>query len=568
MLKSINKCILLVTLLGLDGEALSFDLATHMYIASQTFDIWEGFDSEFYDTLIVDNEWGMLTRKFYYIGTTLPDLLDTTTQSGIRRLITRLGEERGGFWGLVGPLYIEDEIKDLVQTPLLFNAPHPNRNLKKLREMVLYAKEQGWHPVFKALIYGAYMHVVQDLYAHMMLQPSRYGYGYAVESDSAFNLGGYPVGLLFYEENYYEAFTPTYISDWSFIETLYKGTMWSGGNFYGFVRGSMEFYFKVRTNGSIIARWQDMDFDAVSKFVEAATACGYNNGTLTRERLESYLHGWAMAIFLTMGYRSGGVDIGGMLSHPGWSFEQILDFWVDIGDAYWQLCDVPIICDLIQEIAWPYLRNLLMEVISEVFDYCIGSDPWPSYFETPSGFEDLWSCVPPQSRPEEYYDFKRMLEFYYQYSDIKKPNLRSTYSGELERAIDLFPLMEQTLVEGSSYLDYSMDGVDVNALGKKSGLLGGMYEILNEYYYDQPGVIKLHFERGSNLIYTTQDIEREGPATYLKLSYDLVTFGDTKVLIKAETGDSLASTTFSGPSRETGTLTFNAQDAVNEGVWG
>jgi len=159
-----------------------------------------------------------------------------------------------------------------------------------------------------------------------------------------------------------------------------------------------------------------------------------------------------------------------------------------------------------------------------------------------------------------------MLEFYHQYSEIRKPNLRSTYSGEFERAIDLFPLMEQTLVEGSSYLDYEMGGVDVNVLGRKSGLLGGMYEVLNEYYYEQPGVVRLQFERGNNLIYTTQDIEREGPATYLKLSYDLVTFGGTKVLVRAETGDTLASTTLSGPSRHTGTLTFNAQDAVNNGV--
>ncbi len=52
------------------------DLATHIYIGSRTHEVWRDFDYNFYAHLTgpEDNTWAVLTRKFYYIGLTLPDM--------------------------------------------------------------------------------------------------------------------------------------------------------------------------------------------------------------------------------------------------------------------------------------------------------------------------------------------------------------------------------------------------------------------------------------------------------------------------------------------------------------
>ncbi len=45
------------------------DLATHLYVASQTFNVWQNFDPDFYSALISqDDSLRITTRKFYYIG--------------------------------------------------------------------------------------------------------------------------------------------------------------------------------------------------------------------------------------------------------------------------------------------------------------------------------------------------------------------------------------------------------------------------------------------------------------------------------------------------------------------
>ena len=62
--------------------------ATHLYLASQMFDAWQDYDSDFYNTLLRDDSIGMMTRKFYYIGVLLPDLLDSNGQHVVQALIT------------------------------------------------------------------------------------------------------------------------------------------------------------------------------------------------------------------------------------------------------------------------------------------------------------------------------------------------------------------------------------------------------------------------------------------------------------------------------------------------
>ncbi|MEO0226657.1 MAG: hypothetical protein ABIL70_01235 [candidate division WOR-3 bacterium] len=60
------------------------DMSLHMYIGSQTFDVWQEFDPEFYNALVsAQAGWQstpttdyskLMLLKFYYIGLTLPDL--------------------------------------------------------------------------------------------------------------------------------------------------------------------------------------------------------------------------------------------------------------------------------------------------------------------------------------------------------------------------------------------------------------------------------------------------------------------------------------------------------------
>jgi len=100
--------------------------ATHMYIGSQTFDIWQTFDSEFYDALNSTNEFTrVMTRKYYYIGLTLPDLFNTSEQSAIREVINVLWNNRDA---LTGPLWIYDYVHDNVQQTMEFVGTAPNGN--------------------------------------------------------------------------------------------------------------------------------------------------------------------------------------------------------------------------------------------------------------------------------------------------------------------------------------------------------------------------------------------------------------------------------------------------------
>ncbi len=61
------------------GSSLSYahDIGMHVYIGSQTFGLWQNYDSAFYNALMLPDTsiTGFEVRKFYDIGLTLPDLL-------------------------------------------------------------------------------------------------------------------------------------------------------------------------------------------------------------------------------------------------------------------------------------------------------------------------------------------------------------------------------------------------------------------------------------------------------------------------------------------------------------
>jgi hypothetical protein len=222
---------LLIVVLLCATEMDAHDPGMHVYIGSKTFDIWRNYDRDFYNALMLPdtNIRGMEVRKFYYIGLTLPDLLLDAQQRAVRALLDTLHSVRVDIrrWygsvriSLDGPLSITDRTYENIQTPITY-APGElpmNSNFEKVCQMVLYARGRNWAPEFKALIYGCYMHLIQDLFSGMVLVPSRFGYGYAIDSDSALS----KQIPLAYGELYYEIFSGTHLTEFEWQQCIEKG---------------------------------------------------------------------------------------------------------------------------------------------------------------------------------------------------------------------------------------------------------------------------------------------------------------------------------------------------------
>lgn len=137
------------------NTAFGFSPATHMYLGQETFQIWEDYDAEFVEYLEKPDSdaGGIMTRKLYYLGLTLPDMFDQ--QEVVQSLVNTLWDNRDN---LQEDLEIPDYMHTSISDPLTFSGSPPNSNPEKLRQMVNYAKNQGYHPFYKAIIYGMYMH--------------------------------------------------------------------------------------------------------------------------------------------------------------------------------------------------------------------------------------------------------------------------------------------------------------------------------------------------------------------------------------------------------------------------
>lgn len=183
------KILIIALIIYFPSVLFSYDSATHLYLGYKMFDTWRGIDSTFwqYVTNVPNTNspnfktWA-LTINGYLIGLTLPDLLTTEGQSTAAGIVNGLYDYRDDF---SGPLHITDETYNQVQTGINWIDFDPNFNLSKLTDMVRYVQNHNYTSLEKSLIYGAYFHVVQDQYAGMVLRPSNYGFGLAVESDSA-----------------------------------------------------------------------------------------------------------------------------------------------------------------------------------------------------------------------------------------------------------------------------------------------------------------------------------------------------------------------------------------------
>jgi hypothetical protein len=202
-MKTTKRKGLILTLFFITGLS-ALNLEHHMYLGLRTPDIWQTYDPPFAESLKRPiGPYGsasvaaMMTLKFYLIGLILPDLFIPAQQGIVRAIIKELYKERHN---LGGPLLIKDWTYNNILDSFVFTAPEPNANLPALRAMVEYAKKRRWTAYEKSLIYGAYVHVIQDLYSGTSLMPTRFGYGYAVESESALTNGFFVIILLYGKE--------------------------------------------------------------------------------------------------------------------------------------------------------------------------------------------------------------------------------------------------------------------------------------------------------------------------------------------------------------------------------
>ena len=160
-----------------------------------------------------------------------------------------------------------------------------------------------------------------------------------------------------------------------------------------------------------------------------------------------------------------------------------------------------------------------------------------------------------------------VANYYEDKSREPKPNERPTYSDEHSIAAnDMVPFMKRSIEEGAAYLYGTMQisGINMNiwTISRKAGLLGGMYELPQGVdCIRQPGIISLHFEENGTPIYYKPYADEN---RYLSLYYDMITFGDTKIEIKARKADNsemlLKEITLPGVNRYMGLLTIDTDE--------
>ncbi|MGB3342200.1 MAG: T9SS type A sorting domain-containing protein [bacterium] len=590
MKSKIGFCLIIVLLCVVDVYA--HDVGTHWYIGLQTMDVWQEYDPDFYYYLNHPNETiRVITRKFYCVGLALPDILDQ--QNGIRSFMNKLYEYRNE---IVYPepgsgFYIEDHTKNAIQTAIEFNGENPNANLAKLKEMADWARVNISDVEDRAVVYGALMHVIHDLYAHMAQQPSRFGYGKVYHKCYI-----PPIGWVVPEEEpiylgepYYEIFTPTYIPNWDFvINEIYRG-FWTTGGVVGGKAACAELWRTYNILGQVVNGFQDFNFNQIKGFKDAADAVGYSTSSLTQERLEAYIHGGFVAFFLLYGYEKGGENLGGIAAHPNWRFIDIAEFIKNIGEANFRIRYTGPLHELVVEpISVEFAVNFVYKIIRlfpsffrqrinigpwlDVMIDEISNNPWYTYLESVEGVDSLWAAIPPEQQSEyedEYITLRGTIGQWNQ-GDVTKPNLRSSYSNEISEAVAIKDFYRQSLLQGSSYFDYYMNDIYMYVVMRKQGPLGGFFDVEDNTYFRQPAILNMYFNHVNNAVWAEIEIPISSPI--IDLYYDFFKFGRSRIQIWGKGIDgnppsnSLNETHFYGSSdKHTGYFSFNAVEATNSG---
>jgi Tol biopolymer transport system component len=590
-----GKWLVVMLPLLIAASAQAYDPGLHVYIGSRTFEVWQNFDAGFYSALkLPDSDtFGFYTRKLYYIGLTLPDMLDAGVQVGICSLLTRLHDTRDSIdsWAgrvnvaLLGPLHITDTTYDQVQTVMAYDSlvSPMNYNFPAVCSMARYVRSRPWPAPCKALIYGCYMHIIEDLFCGEVLLPSRFGYGYAIDSDSALNKF-----ILSFGELYYELFSGTHVqeSDWQECTEsgLFEGWATLGGDSVVMKGGYLDFFpllgreIQGREKYKQISGWQQRYFGehSVAPYLDSFASVtnrffGMNN--LTGLRLHTYLHGWAMLLFMGYGYDRNpdwptNLNFGGPMAHPDWTPVQAANFLDRIGDDFFSVSVKPawwidVVGDVIGwgvgrwggVLLWEGImaatQNKLAEVIAgsitQYMPYSSLRDsipegqqyPWCTYWQTPDDFDVLWGALPAFMRnvaAQGGASIHENTRVWNTYAQVKAPNLQASYQDEVPLVLGMSDLFARAVAGGPDSMCHSRGSLNVIALSRKAGLTGGIYDVPSEDYVRQPGVLYAGFKVDDDTVWSAIGLHSQGDPEKVKLVFDLVTFGPTKVLLKSKNG--------------------------------
>ena len=431
----------------------SWDASVHVYLSMNMKDIWEDYDPEFYDMLnttpySITDPTPFLVQKFYYIGTTLPDMFDW--QENIRTAIEFLYTANTSILDAFRGLNITEITYVAVQNFMEFTggARPVNQSIGKLREMVEYAKSQNWSPYKKALIYGCYAHLLEDIIAHIILQPITYGYGKTIDAPDVIDVSamvGSSCPLLGIGEPFQELFSATNIPEesWNAMEDILFSGVKMEGSYYSYFRCPFHFYQISDILGRNYAGFQDSTWLPIHGFVEAANAVGYNISNLTHDRLRAYIHGWSLLLFILYGYNEE--FVGGVVGHPEWTPENIIEYLENISFENVNLSSDSEFFSNFTSRTMDYLAKGF--IVRAIALFISGADdftsfdllPWPEYFLSGDNLDKLKDVAQRLGDYDEVVELftkaENIIDFYNEYGTVKRPNLRTTYSDQLTEAI-------------------------------------------------------------------------------------------------------------------------------------
>lgn len=439
----------------------------------------------------------------------------------------------------------------------------PNDNLPALKAMVDYASAQQWAPLDKALIYGAYAHVIMDMQAGYNTHPTVFGTGRCAEPpDARYDTDRDMLSNLEFQANFFE---PTYIPQdaWTILDH-YLFFRYDEGETEHWARGEFQFYSETSWLGPLGHKdWNELEFAPVSRFAEAVVATEYDVDGLTPDCLRGYLQLWGIVSFLMSGHSPDDpFAAGGPLAHPQWSAIDCRDYLLSLGEKIegipfrdWRLSDYGEVASLVIEIVG-WVEGCEMGWGAVIWWPWGDGTPWPNHLQTEDGLDQLMLFVPDSVREwRSVKDFTSRVGSYLRYWETSAPggegpNWRASYANEPATARALTSELLANINGGGEYLAHEMEydfagRIPAREIARKAGFVGGMYGVAQGSDARQPGIICIGFREPDRAVYASPYnvyLYPGGEPQPFSLFYDIVPMTD-HVLIgvvgKNSSGDSV-----------------------------
>ncbi|MCF6192130.1 MAG: hypothetical protein L3J76_03210, partial [Candidatus Hydrothermae bacterium] len=337
---------------------------------------------------------------------------------------------------------------------------------------------------------------------------------------------------------------------------------------------------------------------------------GYGRN-VTYERLRAYMWGWGVLNFLIAGFHHADISgtAGGLLRHPEWTLADIKNWFQGLGDENFHL-DIDlesgnplfnVVLDILEFVINNYLA--IAEAIQHMFgsgwaswaigefemvfmvhgmelgDVCPVSGPWVGFLADTTKMDQIISCLnlylDMSSADASLSKIREYIGWWQRYGSLREPMMRISYGREITRWERLFAELREARDRGVETLHYRDHNWEIS---RKSGILGGFWDVPNDRVIEQPGVFRLHFRRqvgGDTVVaYTGSQrashwyVEGGSPVPiepHLRLHFDLIPFGRTKLYTITFSGDTVADTLFRDPGRYRGDVMLDLQPLLAPG---